>query len=159
MYATAYPMVELANAVATRMKAMRTVVILDTCYSGGSVNNESPRMSDKPSDGMANTAPSGQMLARMSQGTGRIVMAASQVDEESLESNELRHGYFTYFLLQALKDGKGITPLSQVYDAVAQHVSQRVSAQGLRQHPVMSKSSEDADFALGVAATEPAKAP
>jgi hypothetical protein len=159
MYATAYPMVELANAVATRMKAMRTVVILDTCYSGGSVNNESPRMSDKPSDRMANTAPSGQMLARMSQGTGRIVMAASQVDEESLESNELRHGYFTYFLLQALKDGKGITPLSQVYDAVAQHVSQRVSAQGLRQHPVMSKSSEDADFALGVAATEPAKAP
>jgi uncharacterized caspase-like protein len=159
MYATAYPMVELANAVATRMKAMRTAVILDTCYSGGSVNTKSPRMNDKPSDRMANTAPSGQMLARMSQGTGRIVMAASQVDEESLESDELRHGYFTYFLLQALKDGKGITPLSQVYDAVAQHVSQRVSAQGLHQHPVMSRSSEDADFALGVAATEPAKAP
>ncbi len=35
MYATAYPMVELANAVATRMKALRTAVFLDTCYSGG----------------------------------------------------------------------------------------------------------------------------
>ena len=32
MYATAYPIVELANAVATRMKALRTVVFLDTCY-------------------------------------------------------------------------------------------------------------------------------
>jgi uncharacterized caspase-like protein len=105
------------------------------------------------SAGLANTAPSGQMLERMSQGTGRIVMAASQVDEESLESNELRHGYFTYFLLQALKNSKGITPMSQVYA----DVSQRVSAEGLHQHPVMSRSSEDADFALGVAGAEPAK--
>jgi hypothetical protein len=150
MFATAYPMVELANAVATRMKAMRTAVILDTCYSGGSMKNESPRMSA----GLANTAPSGKMLERMSQGTGRIVMAASRVDEESLESDQLRHGYFTYFLLQALKDGKGITPLSQIYASVAQHVS----AAGLHQHPVMSRSSEDADFALGVAGAGPAKA-
>ncbi|MGC2301367.1 MAG: caspase family protein, partial [Acidobacteriaceae bacterium] len=37
LYATALPMVELANAVATRMKALRTAVILDTCYSGGAV--------------------------------------------------------------------------------------------------------------------------
>jgi hypothetical protein len=154
MYATAYPMVELSNAVATRMKALRTAVILDTCYSGGSMKNESPRMSA----GLANTAPSDRMLERMSQGTGRIVMAASRVDEESLESDELRHGYFTYFLLQALKNGKGITPMSQVYADVAQHVSQRVSAQGMHQHPVMSRSSEDADFALGVAGAEPAKA-
>lgn len=33
-------------------------------------------------------------------------MAASQVNEESLESDELRHGYFTSSLLQALKNGK-----------------------------------------------------
>lgn len=155
LYATAYPMVELSNAVATRMKALRTAVILDTCYSGGSMKNESPRMSA----GLANTGPSDRMLARMSQGTGRIVMAASQVDEESLESDELRHGYFTYFLLQAIKNGKGIAPISQVFADLAQHVSERVSAQGLRQHPVMSKSSEDADFALGVVGAAPASAP
>ena len=146
LFATALPMVELANAVATRMKAMRTAVILDTCYSGGSMN-ESPLINAQ----LANTAPSGLLLARMTQGTGRIVMAASQVDEESLESDQLRHGYFTYFLLQALKDGKGNTPMSQIYAEVSKGVSQRVAADGLRQHPVMSKSSEDADFALGVA--------
>jgi len=147
IYATAYPMVELANAVATRMKALRTAVILDTCYSGGSLKNESAQMMA----GVANTAPSGQMLQRMSEGTGRIVMAASRVDEQSLESAELKHGYFTYFLLQAIKDGKGTAPLSQIFGVAAQQVSQRASAQGLRQHPVMSRSSEDADFALGVA--------
>lgn len=154
MFATAYPMVELANAVATRMKALRTAVILDTCYSGGSMKNESPKMNAA----MANTAPSNQMLARMSQGTGRIVMSASQVNEESLESDELRHGYFTYFLLQALKNDKGMAPLSQVYAEVAQQVSQRVSAAGLHQHPVMSRSSEDADFALRAAGAEVNKA-
>ena len=70
------------------------------------------------------------MLARMSQGTGRIVMAASQVNEESLESDELRHGYFTYYLLQALKNDKGIAPLEPGLCQVAQAVSQRVSAAG-----------------------------
>jgi hypothetical protein len=149
IYATAYPMVELANAVSTRMKAMRTAVILDTCYSGGSLKNASALMGP-----VKNTAPSGQMLERMTQGTGRIVMAASQVDEESMESADLGHGYFTYFLLQALKEGKGAAPLSQVYAKVAEQVSQRVAAQGLKQHPVMSQSGTDADFALGVAGSE-----
>jgi uncharacterized caspase-like protein len=158
MFATAYPMVELANAVATRMKALRTAVILDTCYSGGSMKNESPLMNPaNPNAGLANTAPSQQMLARMSQGTGRIVMAASRVDEESLESDELRHGYFTYYLLQTLKSDKGTAPLSQVYAEVTQAVSKRVSAAGLHQHPVMSRSSDDADFALRVAGVDAKK--
>jgi len=140
LYATAYPMVELANAVATRMKALRTVVFLDTCYSGGAAGSST--------DKLANTAPSASMLTHMSLGTGRIVMAASQNNEESLESNQLHHGYFTYYLLQALKSGKGLTPLSLVYASVAQQVSQSVSAQGAHQHPVMNRSSADADFSL-----------
>ena len=56
LYATALPMVELANAVATRMKALRTAVILDTCYSGGAVTNESKLMGK----GLANVSPSPQ---------------------------------------------------------------------------------------------------
>ena len=153
MFATAYPMVELANAVATRMKALRTAVILDTCYSGGAMKNESSVMVA----GLGNTGPSSQMLARMGEGTGRIVIAASQADEESLESDQLRHGYFTYFLLQTLKNGNGTAPLSQVFAAVTKQVSDQASAGGAHQHPVMSRSSSDADFALGVAGEEPSK--
>jgi uncharacterized caspase-like protein len=154
MYATAYPMVELADSVATRMRALRTAVILDTCYSGGSVRVQA----GSPDSSLPDKPPSQEMLARMSQGTGRIVMTASRADEESLESGELQHGYFTYYLLEALKNGKGNTPLSQIYAAVAQRVAQRVSASGMHQHPVMSRSSEDADFALGVAGAEPVEA-
>jgi uncharacterized caspase-like protein len=152
LYATALPMVELANAVATRMKALRTAVILDTCYSGGAIAGNTTRMGA----GLANAAPSSAMLDRMSEGTGRIIIAASSSNEESLESTELRHGYFTWYLLQALKSGKGMTPLSEVYADVARQVAERVAAEGqkdgeqLGQHPVMSRSSADADFALGV---------
>jgi hypothetical protein len=149
MYATAYPMVELADAVATRMRALRTAVILDTCYSGGSIQQDSGgALPDRP--------PSTEMLDRMSQGTGRIVMTASRADEESLESAQLQHGYFTYYLLEALRRGKGETPLSQVYTSVSQQVAQRVAASGMRQHPVLSRSSEEADFALGVEGVGPA---
>lgn len=153
LYATAYPMVELADAVSTRMKALRTAVFLDTCYSGGAAG-------DNAAAPLANTAPSGAMLAHMSDGTGRIVMAASEVNEESLESSQLKHGYFTYYLLQTLKSSKGQTPLSQVYASVAQQVSQSVSSQGMHQHPVMNRSSSDADFALRAppAATASARA-
>jgi uncharacterized caspase-like protein len=155
LYATALPMVELANAVATRMKALRTVVVLDTCYSGGAVANEAKKMGA----GLGNVAPSQSMLDRMSQGSGRIVLAAASSNEESLESTQLHHGYFTYFLLQAIKAGNGMTPLSQIYAQVAQQVEQRVKSDSahdpepLEQHPVMSRSSDDADFALGISAT------
>jgi len=134
------------------MKALRTAVILDTCYSGGAVTNESKLMGK----GLANASPSAATLDRMSEGTGRIVIAAARSDEESLESDTLHHGYFTYFLLQAVKANKGLTPMSQIYATVAQQVSDRVAAdakadnQALAQHPVMSRSSNDADFALGV---------
>lgn len=153
LYATALPMVQLANAVATRMKALRTVVILDTCFSGGAVGNESKVMVS----GIGNAAPSQQTLNRMAEGTGRIVLAAASEQEESLESPTLQHGYFTYFLLQALKKDNGLDPLTDIYAAVAQEVSQRVSHdaqlghQSLAQHPVMSRSSNQADFALGIA--------
>jgi uncharacterized caspase-like protein len=156
MYATAYPMVELANAVSTRMKALRTAVFLDTCYSGGATGGSGT--GSAPADKLTSAAPSDSMLSHMTEGTGRIVMAASQVNEESLESNQLGHGYFTYYLLQALKSGKGETPLSEVYSTVAQDVSQKVSAEGMHQHPVMDRSSANADFALrSVGATASAK--
>ena len=154
LYATALPMVELANAVATRMKALRTAVILDTCYSGGAVTNASKLMGK----GVANAAPGAATLDRMAEGTGRIVIAAARSDEESLESDQLHHGYFTYYLLQAIKANHGLDPMSEVYATVAKEVSDRVAADAkaggdnVGQHPVMSRSSDNSDFALGITA-------
>ena len=150
LYSTALPMVELSNAVATRMRALRTLVVLDTCYSGGASKAASRMMGA----GIANAAPSPEVLQRMSQGAGRIVFAASRVDQESLESPALQHGYFTYYLLKSLRESKGMQPLSQVFASVEQQVSDRVAVDyregNRKQNPVMDRSSDDADFALGV---------
>ena len=136
LYGTAYSMIDLAIAVATRMRSLRTVIILDTYYSGGAAGSGA--------SSIVSAAPSGDMLKRMTEGTGRIVLAASSVNEQSLESPELKHGYFTYFLLRALQQSRGRAPLTQVFASVAQQVSHSVN-----QHPVMSRSSADADFAIG----------
>jgi uncharacterized caspase-like protein len=149
LYSTALPMIDLSSAVATRMRALRTLVILDTCYSGGSIKDSGRMMGA----GLANAAPSPQVLERISEGSGRIVLAASRVDQESLESDALQHGYFTYYLLKTLREGKGLQPLTQVFSAVQQQVANRVEADfpssNRRQNPVMDRSTDRADFALG----------
>jgi len=139
LYATALPMIELSSAVATRLKSLRTLVILDTCFSGGSIQN-ARMMGNVP-----NAAPSEQSLHRLAEGSGRIVFAASRVDQESLESTTLQHGYFTYYLLKSLSSTKAQAPLSQIFASTEQQVSSQV-----HQNPVMDRSSADADFALGL---------
>jgi Caspase domain len=151
LYATALPMVEISNAIATRVKAQRAAIFLDTCYSG----NAATKSTKMIAPGIANSAPSAQTLDHIKQGSGRIVFAASGTEEESLESDVLKHGLFTYFLVEALRKEGGSVPLSQIFDYTQKHVSERVATEfrqyHLQQNPVMSRSEEDTDFALGPA--------
>ena len=149
LYATALPMVEISNAIASRVKARRAAIFLDTCYSG----NAALKNSKLIAPGIANAAPSAQTLDHIKQGAGRIVFAASGTEEESLESDTLKHGLFTYFLVEALRKEGGSVPLSRIFDYTQKHVSERVATEfrqyHLQQNPVMSRSEDDTDFALG----------
>jgi uncharacterized caspase-like protein len=149
LYATALPMVEIANAIATRVKAQRAAIFLDTCYSGNAAVKETTMIAP----GVKNSAPSRQMLDHIKQGTGRMVFAASGTEQESLESDSLKHGFFTYYLVEALRQQGGSAPLSKIFDYTQQHVSQRVATEfkqyNLQQNPVMSRSEDSTDFSLG----------
>ena len=105
--------------------------------------------------GVKNSAPSKKMLDHIKQGTGRMVFAASGTEQESLESDSLRHGFFTYYLVEALREQGGSAPLSKIFDYTQQHVSQRVATEfkqfNLQQNPVMARSEDSTDFALGAA--------
>src|ERR1700679_2943252 len=148
LYATALPMVDIANAIATRVKATRAAVFLDTCYSG----NAAVKNSKLIAPGVASASVTQKTLDHIKQGSGRIIFAASGTEEESLESESLKHGFFTYFLVQAFHDKSGSAPLSQIFDYTQQHVSDRVATDfkqyHLKQTPVMSRSEDDTDFAL-----------
>lgn len=148
LYATALPMVELSNAVATRLKSRRTAIFLDTCYSGGAMAGANKSVSPT----LRNASVSKETLEHMGQGSGRIIFAASRTDQESLESESLKHGYFTYYLAEALRAHPEMQ-LSQVFEYVEQHVSEKVQTDyrlygGRQQNPVMSRSEDTTDFAL-----------
>ncbi|MGD0796256.1 MAG: caspase family protein [Acidobacteriaceae bacterium] len=157
LYATALPMVEISNAIATRVKARKAAIFLDTCYSGNAAVND-PKMI---APGIKNAAPSAQTLGHITQGSGRMVFAASGTEQESLESDTLKHGFFTYYLVQALHDEGGSAPLSQIFNYTQKHVSDRVATEfrqyNLQQTPVMGRSEDSTDFALGPGAAGPTR--
>ena len=147
LYATALPMVEISNAIATRVKAQRAAIFLDTCYSGNAAVQEK-----LIAPGIKNASLSPDAIAHITQGSGRMVFAAAGTDQESLESDTLKHGFFTYYLVQALQQEGAATPLSKIFDYTEQHVSQTVATQfkqyNVQQTPVMGRSADSTDFAL-----------
>jgi uncharacterized caspase-like protein len=146
LYATALPMVELANAVATRVRAERTAIFLDTCFSGNAAQPQNKLMAP----GVASGAVAPATLDHIRQGSGRVIFTASGVNEESLESDSIKHGYFTYYLIQALQQQNGAIPLSQAFAFVQQHVHARAQTEAhAEQNPVLSRSQDNTDFSLG----------
>jgi uncharacterized caspase-like protein len=146
LYATALPMVDLANAIATRVRAQRTAIFLDTCFSGNLAQPDKKLMVP----GIASGSVGPATLDHIRQGSGRIIFTASGVDEESLESDSIKHGYFTYYLVQALEQQNGAIPLTQAFAYVDQHVRSRAQTEAhAEQNPVMSRSEDNTDFSLG----------
>jgi len=146
LYATALPMIDLANAVATRVRAERTAIFLDTCFSGNAAQPEKKVMAP----GIASGAVAPATLDHIKQGSGRIIFTASGVNEESLESDSIKHGYFTYYLVQALEQQNGAVPLTQAFAFVQQHVHARAQTEAhAEQNPVLSRSEDNTDFSLG----------
>ena len=148
LYATALPMVELVNVVRNRVKSRRAVVILDTCHSGGAL--VAGARGFKVS-GVNPSAASEETLNGLRQGEGRAVITSSRVDESSYESAKLRNGYFTFYLIRALMENQGLSPITKVYSDVRDSVSGKVFADlHVHQTPVMSMSDQVADIVLGV---------
>ena len=144
LFATALPMVEVANTVASRVKAQRVAVFLDTCFSGAAAGSGGTK---KISAAMGIKPVSAATLDRMSQGAGRVILAASQENQESMESASLGHGYFTYYILQGLQQSKGMDTMGKLYIFVRDQVSALAKQ---AQVPVMAQSDQGNEIVLGV---------
>lgn len=143
LYGSAIPMSEIAR-IFQRISSERLVFIGDTCYSGGS-GGRTILVAGK----RANV--SGAFLERVAQGKGRVILTASDANEVSVEKDELKHGVFTYYLLEGLRgkadfDKDGVVTVDEVY----RYVSIKVPpATGQDQHPV-KKGEVIGEIALGV---------
>jgi uncharacterized caspase-like protein len=78
-----------------------------------------------------------------------IFISSSDGDQPSWESEALGHGFFTYYLMEALKQSQGQATVRSLFDFVKDEVRRAVLAEkGQLQEPRMF-SSADADFAIG----------
>jgi helicase len=123
---TTIDMADLARGF-RESKAQTVICFLDCCFSGGAparVLEDSPTPRDPLSP-----------LQTIS-GTGRILVSASNQDEEALEDPVTRHGLFTNALITALQ-GDGPISLIKLVDAIAARVRADAARFGHVQTPVI----------------------
>jgi uncharacterized caspase-like protein len=150
LFATALPMVEVTQVVRSRIRARRALIVLDTCHSGAAADG-----TFKLTEDVGESSVSSDTLDAMRRGFGRAVLASSQVGQKSFENDDAKNGYFTYYLMQALKKSKGQDSIDKVYAYVRDQVSQSVAAKyQTQQTPVLSQSEQGSQIVLGMAAAE-----
>jgi uncharacterized caspase-like protein len=104
-------------------------------------------------DGGATTfAPALEGFAR---GAGRLVIAAANGDQPSWESAERQNGYFTFFLVDALRKKRGQT-LQQLFDDVQKNVTASVQRElNKTQTPLITGSAATKAVSISVAESVP----
>ena len=140
LFSTSISLADVSMVIRTRIRALRAVLILDTCHSEGSLTKTV----------VVPSSISQRMLDQIREGTGRVILGASQVDESSYESPKYGHGLFTYYLLEGLRAQKD-APLDKVFDYVKLHVTQDAAANGWKQHPFLDISNAAVPVVLSMA--------
>jgi len=143
LYASALPMREISH-ILNRIQSERLVFIADACYSGASGGRT------VSIEGFRSNI-SGGFLGRISRGKGRVIITASGPNEVSAEDDKLKHGVFTYYLIEALEgkgdsDGDGLITVDEAYRYVSEAVPKATDQE---QHPVKMGAVEG-QLVLGV---------
>lgn len=159
LYGTAYKMTDLADALTKRIQTVRVISFIDTCYSAGSFKGlsfefESLGTKDLVLDGVG---VSEETVKKMIQGAGRVMITSSQQDERSWESDTLKHGYFTYYLLDGLKEKNGFATIMEVYDHLQKMVPEVVvKEKNKSQRPRIKRSNITAgNISIGIPPSSP----
>ena len=160
LYATSLQMIDLVQQINREVKARRVVLVLDTCFSGDALTSleagaggtasrgfSAPVPLDKAAEALGASTPPAFSAAfqNLKIGYGRAVITASRASQESWESAKLKNGYFTHYLIDALRTSHGAEPLNQLFPQVRSLVSTQVKSEvGASQDPSY-EFSEGAD--------------
>jgi len=128
----------------TKLKALKQIVFIDACQSGGSVDVLAQR-----------GALEEKAIAQLSRSAGIHVLSAAGSEQYASEYTELGHGLFTYVLLEALKgeadgapkDGKvTVYEMKSFVDEIMPELNMRLK--GKPQYPYTF--SRGNDFPVGL---------
>lgn len=123
--ATALPLVEIYDFARDRVKSERVLLLIDGSHA---------------------TLPNYELP----NGSGRVIISACDSLEASYESNKLQNGYFTYYVLDALRSSHGMMSPVALYNSVREKVSSQVMQDlHARQTPVMLSGGNDTSIVLG----------
>ena len=84
-------------------------------------------------------------------GEGTYVITSSRDDERSWESDRLQNGYFTHFLIEALKSSAQPPTVREVFDRLSAQVTRTVAKEkGVGQHPQIHPTDDAGEVRIGV---------
>jgi uncharacterized caspase-like protein len=146
LFATAFSLENL-ETIFLKFSAERVVFALDASFSGQPGGRTFTRQSTRA--GVATN----EFLDRVSKSRGRVMMFASAPNQIALDFPEMKHGLFTYFLLQGLSgaadtDGDGVVTVNELFAWVQPKVTERARQQNIRQNPSMSGQAGDLPFVM-----------
>lgn len=132
---------EMIYAAIQSVGAKQALIILDSCYSGTSRTGETLLASARP------------IAVKAKHGTlpdGVTLLSAASPDEISYSSNELKHGVFSFHLMQGLEgkadqNNDGLITTAEMFEYVRSGVERDSLSNGTRQRPALNGSR---DFVL-----------
>lgn len=135
------------TAMLRAVKAGRLLVIFDSCHSGGAV---APKAPTDFAHGLSDDYHAGLV-----QGRGRVVMASSLPEEESLIIRGADNSLFTTHLLAALCGagptlGDGYVRVFDIFRHVARHVPEQARQANRVQTPIFKATAMDEDFPIAL---------
>jgi hypothetical protein len=141
LFGTAMGMAELSDVVRTRIRARRTVILLDTCHSGAAGVANRERALD-----VSESAPSSAVLERIGMGVGRAIVSSSSENQNSYEGAPFQNGYFTHFLMENLRKDGGMDTVQQLFATMKDQVSKAAGARG-QSHATLNRGFDGGDTA------------
>ena len=164
LYATSLQMIDLVQQINREIKARRVVLVLDTCFSGDALTSLQAGANGTASKGFSAVVPQDKSEAapaapvfsaafqNLTIGYGRAVITASRANQLSWESAKLKNGYFTHYLLDALRASHGDESLDHLFPEVRSMVSSKVKAEvGANQDPSFEFSDGASSIVIGAA--------
>ena len=130
LYASSLSNDEIADMLG-RINTKRVVTFLDCCYSGASVTSSRSTRAVVVDDPFKSL-----------EGAGSITITSSNGKEQSLEDDKLKHGIFTYRLLEAIKgkadrNADGIVMADEIAQYIKENVPNDARERSHKQDPVV----------------------
>lgn len=116
------------------LAAEAVVVCLDCCHAGKALATRGPEPA------VARDVGIGPAALQEIAGKGRFIMASCDAGQRSVEDPVLRHGLFTYHLLQGIsgkgdRDGNGKVGVAELFEYVSEQVVRDARKHGVEQKP------------------------